>query len=183
MYLSNFDQDILDNIVKDPSLDVYQYSPFRDGSDREVLPDQHKMHFLKISAPWAARALASEFHSGSKKTPMDVILRVPTAEGQYGALCMWYKLLKVDRPSFDAHLKPEIRTRVAELRFSGMKLKDISALTGLSMKRVSMISKSLGVASNYGKYNAKSLQIYGRKFGNLPETKRRLIRKLVNGDV
>lgn len=172
MQISSFDQNVLDNIVKDPCL------PYRDGAGREPLPAIGWSQNLKASAPWVLRANFAAYKSGATRAPIGVILTAPTSESQYWALMDFYRLIGVDRPAIKKKniVSSQEKARWIELRKGGMSTRDIAALTGRSHQVVSEHTKHLKYPETPKKLlNRLSLRIYGIYFLQLGMTRRKHI--------
>jgi hypothetical protein len=160
---------------------VYPYSPFIDGSARELLVHWKKQNNLKAVAPGQLRKMYCLFRSGCKELPRDLLMSVPTGEGQYALMMSWYKLLEVDRPCVRAknRVKPEQVRHIRELREMGYTYDEIHGITHVPPTTIHRYSNDIIKIGNPDKYNIISKEKYGKYFCHLNKVQQRLIVEII----
>ncbi|HKZ37200.1 MAG TPA: hypothetical protein VJ184_06095 [Chryseolinea sp.] len=161
---------------------AYTLLPYRDGSAREVLPSKKWSNNLKASAPWIMRKTYALAKSGFKGTPLNLILKAPTAETQYALLMDWYKMLHIDRPTIQQHRRFSLEEydRIRSLREEGLSHKQIGEIVGRNPHCIGGICSDIKIKTEKTKLNAISLELYGYHFSTLRKGRQTVVRAMLN---
>ncbi len=160
---------------------AYTLLPYRDGSAREVLPSKKWSNNLKASAPWIMRKTYALAKTGFKGTPLNLILKAPTAETQYALLMDWYKMLHIDRPTIQQHRRFSLEEydRIRSLRGEGLSHKQIGEIVGRNPHSIGGICEDIHVKTEKTKLNEISLDMYGYHFSTLRKGRQQIVRAVL----
>jgi hypothetical protein len=164
-------------------LNVARYNPWRDGSAREPLVPWKRQNNLKAVAPGQMRKIYALFKQGCKELPLDLLMSVPSGEGQYALMMSWYKLLGVDRPCVRAknRVTPDQVKRIRELRGMHFTYKEIKTITQVPLTTIHRYSNDIIKIGNPDEYNVIAREKFGKYFCHLNKKQQKKVVKLING--